>query len=45
MITQLGLSEGQNGGRKEHSFVVRVRDEQTDALVIETREVARKGGR
>lgn len=42
MIPKLGLGERQHGRRKEHRFVIRVRNKQTDPLVIKAREIARK---
>lgn len=45
MITQLWLGERQNRRRKEHCFIIRVCDQQTDPLVVEPWEVAREGRR
>lgn len=38
MIARLGAGEGQDGGRKEHGLVVRVGNQQADALVLQRGE-------
>ena len=38
MVASVGAGEGEDRGREEHSLVIRVRNEQTDALVLESWE-------